>query len=80
VIGRIEASTVQEWSQLTGIAPVAQSELVVGIEITQGVDDPSPIAIAYLGVPRPPSPNAPVNRKSVIIPTKSSLFDPFTRK
>jgi hypothetical protein len=79
VVARIGASTVREWSQMTGIAPVAEGELLVGIEITQGVEDPNPVAITYVGVPRPAGPPAQVNPKVVQIPVKFPLFDPFIR-
>lgn len=79
VVARVAATTAREWSQMTGIAPVAEGELLVGIEIAQGVEDPSPVAITYVGVPRPPAPVAQVNPKVVQIPAQIPLSDPFNR-
>lgn len=77
MIGRVAASTAQEWSQMTGLAPVAPGEILVGLEITQGVDEPGPVAISYVGVPRPPLPSAPGNRLGEGFQAKSKLTDPF---
>jgi len=75
VMGRVSASTARDWGKLTGLSPVTDNDIVVGVEITQGVEDPSPLAIAYLGV-TPVTKTAPVGQNR----SKSEVLDPFSRK
>jgi hypothetical protein len=50
MIGRAVATSVQPWARKLA-ADVPSSGVILGVEIAQGVDDPEPIAIAYVGAP-----------------------------
>lgn len=76
VLGRVAPSVAREWSNLTGVGPVADTDLVVGVEVTQGVEDPTPLAIAYVGASSAATKTAPAGQKG----NSFGLFDPFLRK
>ena len=50
MVGRALAITASPWAQGLAI-DLPLRDLVVGVEIAQGVDDPEPIAMAYVGAP-----------------------------
>lgn len=62
-MGRVAVAALNDWHSTTGTKAALQGDLVVGVEIVQGVDDPEPLGIAYAAVAPPPGNNRSFGRR-----------------
>lgn len=77
IMGRVAPTMAAVWMKVAGLEPVSDSrDLVVGVEVSQGVEDPAPLAIAYLGMPGVNTKTAQTGQ----FRSNSELLDPFLRK
>jgi hypothetical protein len=58
MLGRALVITASPWAHALGI-DLPLRDVVVGVEIAQGVEDPEPIAMAYVGAPEVDTPSSP---------------------